>query len=276
MLFYYAIIVNVWLVVNFFVTLLEELKAKGFEQKSEFKLNLKMLFGNILIQGLLSLFGYVLFLAPLLLLKNYVGIQLQGAIWFLPCLIVTDFLYYIKHFVSHKVKLCWNQHQVHHSSKVYSISTGYRKSWLEDFYSFIFYTPAVFLGFSPYLVLLCVFTVHNYSHLLHTKTSLNFNFLNYFFVTVEDHKIHHSSYKKHLDKNFGGILIIWDKLFNTYSFKEREGIQFGLTDQQPDSSPFKINFNVWITDFEKIKILNLKQKIIYFLSSPTAAKKKYS
>lgn len=265
-------ILSGWVVLNFLLTLYEELSMTDPKNKAEFKLNSKIMVGNLAIKTLCKFLGVALMLTPFMYLKSYQWFSLKGAGWFVLCFVLADFLYFFKHFAHHKVKFFWNQHQVHHSSKRYSLSTGYRMSWAEGFYSFLFYTPLVFLGFPPVYIFACVLGISCYVHLLHTSKSLNLGWLNLLLQSPEEHQIHHSAAPIHLDKNFGGVFNVWDKIFKTHTRLGREDIKFGLTQSFETSCPFKVNFSVWAQDLKKMKELKEKGFLSYYLSSPNALK----
>lgn len=268
---FFASILSFWIVLNFILTLIEERSVKSEINKSEFKLNLKIMAVNLAIKSVLKFFGVALMLTMLTVFERYQWLSLKGGRWFVLCLVLSDFVYFFKHFVHHKVKLFWNQHQVHHSSNLYSLSTGYRVPWLEGFYSFLFYIPLVLVGFPPIYIFISFLLISSYVHLLHTKQKIRLGWMNWFLQSPEEHQIHHSSASIHIDKNFGGVLNIWDKTFNTHTSVGLEKVKFGLTQNFKTKSAIKANFGIWTNDFKDIK--NIKKSwLSYYLSTPESLK----
>ncbi|KAJ4930899.1 hypothetical protein JOQ06_025202 [Pogonophryne albipinna] len=137
-----------------------------------------------------------------------------------------DFCYYWVHRLAHEVSFIWAAHQVHHSSEYYNLTTALRQSLTQQFTSWIFYLPMALIA-PP-----AVFAVHIQLNLLyqfwiHTKLIKNLGPLEWVFNTPTHHKVHHGRNSYCIDKNYGGILIIWDRLFGTFA-AEKDKVVFGL------------------------------------------------
>ncbi|XP_010786718.1 alkylglycerol monooxygenase isoform X2 [Notothenia coriiceps] len=137
-----------------------------------------------------------------------------------------DFCYYWVHRLAHEVSFIWAAHQVHHSSEYYNLTTALRQSLTQQFTSWIFYLPMALIA-PP-----AVFAVHIQLNLLyqfwiHTELIKNLGPLEWVFNTPTHHKVHHGRNSYCIDKNYGGILIIWDRLFGTFT-AEKEKVVFGL------------------------------------------------
>ncbi|KAK9871264.1 hypothetical protein WA026_011535 [Henosepilachna vigintioctopunctata] len=158
--------------------------------------------------------------------------------WYLAA-ISMDFFYYWGHRASHEIHILWAQHQVHHSSEEFNTAVGLRQSVLQGC-SFIFYLPMALI-IPPSL-----FITHQHFNLLyqfwiHTKAVKTLGPLEYIFNTPQHHRVHHGSNIWCLDKNYGGVLIIWDRIFGTFaSEKNNEEIIYGLVVNRPSFNPLQL------------------------------------
>ncbi|BES97188.1 Fatty acid hydroxylase superfamily [Nesidiocoris tenuis] len=174
--------------------------------------------------------------------------------WYLTALGV-DFCYYWVHRACHEVHILWAQHQVHHSSEDYNLTIGLRQSVLQGWCGFIFYLPLALCVPPP------IFFIHQqfnvlYQFWLHTETVRSLGPLEWVLSTPRHHRVHHGSTLKCLDKNYGGTLIIWDRLFGTFAEEPKEEIIYGLVMNQPSFNPLYLqvfyNMNV-INKFGKME-----------------------
>ena len=138
--------------------------------------------------------------------------------WLLPAAALADLCYYAEHRAAHRISFLWKlYHAVHHSSPDYTVATAYRVSFANQFVAPVFYAPCVLAGFEPALVLaLQVFTIH-YQAWVHTRAIGRLPIADAFFNTPANHRMHHDVKMSSHGVNFGGILIIWDRLLGTYA-----------------------------------------------------------
>uniref|UniRef100_A0A8C4DGU1 Alkylglycerol monooxygenase n=1 Tax=Dicentrarchus labrax TaxID=13489 RepID=A0A8C4DGU1_DICLA len=137
-----------------------------------------------------------------------------------------DFCYYWVHRFAHEVSIIWAAHQVHHSSEYYNLTTALRQSLTQQFTSWIFYLPLALVA-PP-----AIFAVHIQLNLLyqfwiHTELIRDLGPLEWVFNTPKHHRVHHGRNLYCIDKNYGGILIIWDRLFGTFAL-ESDKVVYGL------------------------------------------------
>ncbi|MDD9943324.1 MAG: sterol desaturase family protein [Myxococcales bacterium] len=141
--------------------------------------------------------------------------------WVLAMLGV-DFLYYWFHRASHRINLLWAAHVVHHQSEEYNLTTALRQSTLQPAYNAVFYWPLAVLGVPPDAAAL-LFTVDVlYQFWIHTRLIPPLGPLEYVLNTPSNHRVHHGIDPEYIDRNYGGILIIWDRLFGTYQAETTE------------------------------------------------------
>lgn len=161
-------------------------------------------------------------------------------------LLLVDFLYYCEHRLAHRVNLLWAAyHSVHHSAEHYDISIAFRISFVDFFFSPIIYLPLLIIGFDPILVLTCFGVVLAYQVWIHTESITKLTFLDGWLNTPSNHRVHHSNQPQYIDKNYGGILIIWDKLFASYA-AETTTVVYGLTKPLKSNNPLAVHGIVWM------------------------------
>ncbi len=147
--------------------------------------------------------------------------------WLLAFLGV-DFFYYWAHRMSHQVNFMWLGHVVHHQSEDYNLSVALRQSTFQKIFTFYFYFPMALLGFpTEWFLLLGAYNLL-YQFWIHTEVIGYLGPFEYIFNTPSHHRVHHGRDPKYIDKNHGGTLIIWDRLFGTFA-KEEETPTYGIT-----------------------------------------------
>ncbi|HET7734683.1 MAG TPA: sterol desaturase family protein [Nocardioidaceae bacterium] len=139
-----------------------------------------------------------------------------------------DLAYYWYHRTHHTIRVLWASHVVHHSSEYYNLSTALRQTWT-PFTSLPYWLPLAFLGFAPWMILLAQSWSLLYQFFLHTeRVDKLWRPIELVMNTPSHHRVHHGSNEQYLDKNYGGILIVWDRLFGSFE-AEGERVIYGLT-----------------------------------------------
>ncbi|WP_067692481.1 sterol desaturase family protein [Nocardia jejuensis] len=143
-------------------------------------------------------------------------------------MVVVDFAWYCNHLFSHRVRLGWAAHQAHHSSEYFNFGTALRQKW-NPWSEAIFWAPLPLLGFAPWTIYVAFMVNLIYQFFTHTETIGKLpRPIEYTFNTPSHHRVHHGSDTLYLDKNYGGILIIWDRMFGTFQ-QELHRPTYGLT-----------------------------------------------
>lgn len=152
--------------------------------------------------------------------------------------IVNDFISYWYHVAGHKINWFWATHSVHHSSQQFNVSISFRNSWVGNLNGrFIFWSWLAILGFDPLMIVVVYQVGLVYQSWLHTKRIGKLpKAFEYIMNTPSHHRVHHGSNPEYLDKNMGGVLIIWDRIFGTYA-EEKEEVVYGLTKPVSTSNP---------------------------------------
>jgi sterol desaturase/sphingolipid hydroxylase (fatty acid hydroxylase superfamily) len=159
-----------------------------------------------------------------------------------------EFFYYWFHRASHTVRWFWNTHSVHHSPNQLTLAAAYRLGWLGKFSgATIFFTPLAFLGFEPITILTALFLNLLYQFWLHADWIPRLGVLEYVLNTPSAHRVHHARNPEYLDANFGGVLVVFDRLFGTY-VAERADLpcEYGLVTPVTTYNPVLINFQPWV------------------------------
>lgn len=178
---------------------------------------------------------------------------------------VADFTYYWMHRLEHEHRILWASHSVHHSSQDYNLTISMRLSIIEGLFEWIFLIPMVLIGFTPFQAIVSLVLVAQFQTWIHTERIKKLGWLDEVFNTPSVHRVHHGSNNKYLDKNYGGVLIIWDKLFGTFQ-REEEKVIYGLTKNIETNNPITINFIEYkniLKDVKRCRTLRDKIKIVF-------------
>jgi len=151
--------------------------------------------------------------------------------------LLTDLAFYVEHRCSHRIRLLWASHSVHHSTERMVVSAAFRLSWTPILSGvFLFYLPIVWIGYDPAWVYGMVSASLTYQFFIHTELVPRIGWLEWLANTPSAHRVHHGSNPEYLDKNYGGVLLIWDRLFGSYRAEEPGiPIRYGLA--HPRSAP---------------------------------------
>lgn len=182
-----------------------------------------------------------------------------------------EFCYYWYHRAAHRVRWFWCNHAVHHSPNELNLSAAYRIGIFGKLTgTFLFFSPLVWLGFEPKLVMLTLTLNLLYQFWIHATWLPKLGWLEYVLNTPSAHRVHHASNAAYLDANYGGVLIIFDRLFGTY-VAEREDLppRYGLVKPITSYNPLRVEFTQWIdliADLRKAR--SLKHVLGYLLMPP--------
>lgn len=175
---------------------------------------------------------------------NFALFEIPVTPWSVALLVVLcDFAYYWEHRFTHRVGLAWATHSVHHSSPYFNISVAYRFGPMDGVWPVFFHLPLAFLGFDPLVIFACEAFVQLYQTVLHTQLIGKLpRPIEWLMNTPSHHRVHHGTNPAYIDKNYGGIFIIWDRLFGSFA-EEKEAVTFGLTEQIESVNPLTVYFH---------------------------------
>ncbi|HSV37520.1 MAG TPA: sterol desaturase family protein [Nocardioidaceae bacterium] len=179
-----------------------------------------------------------------------------------------DFLYYWYHRTHHTIRVFWASHVVHHSSEFYNLSTALRQTWT-PFSSLPFWLPLAFLGFSPWMILLQQSVSLLYQFFIHTeRVGTMWRPVELVMNTPSHHRVHHGSNAQYLDKNYGGILIVWDRLFRSFE-AEGERVKYGLTTNIKTFNPVRVATHEYVSIWADVRrARSWRDRVGYMLKGP--------
>lgn len=185
--------------------------------------------------------------------KNFCVYELPwDNIWtYVFTILFYDMMFYWFHRAAHEINIFWSSHQTHHSSEEYNLSTALRQSVFQKWITWIFYMPmALFIRPS-------IFAIHGHLNLtyqfwIHTELVNKMGPLEYILNTPSHHRVHHGRNPYCIDKNYGGVLIIWDRLFGTFAAERKEEeIAYGLVHTIETFDPIYIQVQTYVELFKK-------------------------
>lgn len=195
-------------------------------------------------------------------------VELSTPFAFVLLFIGQEFFYYWYHRTSHTVRWFWATHSVHHSPNELNLAAAMRLGWTGKLTgTSLFFTPLVWLGFAPTTVLAVVAINLLYQFWIHAPWIPTLGPLEWVLNTPAHHSVHHASNPEYLDCNYGGVLIIFDRLFGTFR-QEQAGIQirYGLTERLYSYNPIKIALHEWsklVRDLWSAKTWLMRIKILF-------------
>ena len=191
--------------------------------------------------------------------------------WYWVLLFFADDLsYYCFHRTSHFVNYFWASHVVHHSSQYYNLAAALRQTWTGNATgAFLFWAWMPLVGFNPLWILFMQQLSLIYQFWIHTETIQKLPpVIEYIFNTPSHHRVHHGSNLKYLDKNHGGILILWDRIFNSFKAEDERPV-YGLTNNINSNNPAMIALTTWASLLKKVTTSgSFKNGIFYLIKSP--------
>jgi sterol desaturase/sphingolipid hydroxylase (fatty acid hydroxylase superfamily) len=256
----------------FLLLILLELAITRLQEKDYYRLSDSISdLGCGMLQQLLEVFvKTALFAGYLFLYRRYRLVEMPSAsagVW-IACFLGVDFLYYWFHRTSHEVNAFWAAHVVHHQSEEFNLAVALRQGAFQGTFSWIFYLPLAVLGFPP-LMFLSVTSVNTlYQFWIHTRVIGRLGPLEVILNTPSNHRVHHGRDPKYIDRNHGGTLIVWDRLFGTYQKEEEEPV-YGITKPLASWNPVWANFHYWAELMDSARrTRRAADKIRIFLKPP--------
>lgn len=164
-----------------------------------------------------------------------------------------ELCFYAFHRASHRIRWFWAAHVVHHSSEQMNFTTASRQSLFYGFAgNWLFYLPLVWLGFAPQWVLFMFSASLAYQYFIHTQAvGRLWRPLEWLLNTPSHHRVHHGRNPQYIDRNYGGVLILYDRLFGTFA-EEDEPVEYGITRPVRSFNPLWLNLHEWVDLFRDI------------------------
>lgn len=179
-----------------------------------------------------------------------------------------DFVYYWYHRGHHEIRLLWASHVVHHSSQRYNLSTALRQTWT-PFTVIPFYLPLAAIGLPPWMIFLEQSVSLIYQFWIHTERIDKLpRWFEFVWNTPSHHRVHHGSNAQYLDRNYGGILIIWDRLFGSFE-AEDERVVYGLTKNISTYNPLRVAFHEYAAIWADVaEATRLRDRFAHLMRGP--------
>lgn len=240
---------------------------KLYQRKDTFA-SLGLGIGNVLVGFVTKALIYGLFLW----LYEHRLFNLDDGVWWYWVLLffADDFSYYWFHRTAHGVNWFWASHVVHHSSQHYNLAAALRQTWTGNLTgAFLFWAWLPLVGFHPLWILFMQQISLIYQFWIHTEVVHRLpKPLEFVLNTPSHHRVHHGSDVKYLDKNHGGILIIWDRLFGSFQPEEERPV-YGLTQNIQSFNPVVVALKTWGDLLGKARRSgSLKNAVNYFIKPP--------
>jgi sterol desaturase/sphingolipid hydroxylase (fatty acid hydroxylase superfamily) len=251
----YAIGAPIVLIMIFAEVLISNWQNKTYYKQEDSLCTAGLLAGNILIAFAVKGFALALhfYLYQFRLLDLSAVIPLW-AMWLLTFVLI-DLVFYIYHRMSHRMRFLWAIHMSHHSSEEMNFAVSFRQAWFGPISKIPFFVSLPLIGLDPTIIAVAGVISTLWGIVGHTQIVNKLGPLEWVFNTPSHHRVHHGSNKQYIDKNYGNLLIIWDRMFGTFE-PEREQVQYGLVNNVNTFNPVKITFMAWTSIWQDINQSN--------------------
>jgi sterol desaturase/sphingolipid hydroxylase (fatty acid hydroxylase superfamily) len=197
--------------------------------------------------------------------------DLPATVWTIIALVIAqDFFYYWFHRASHRIRWMWASHVTHHSSERLNLSTAFRQSLTYPISGmWLFWLPLAWLGFEPTHIIAVVAINLGFQFFVHTQAIGKLGWVEHVFNTPSIHRVHHARNPKYIDRNYAGVLVIWDKLFGTF-VEEDPAVpcDFGIIGQIHSYNPLTLTFHEWIAMFRDARRMRTPRAALFQLFGP--------
>ena len=248
----YSIGVPIILALIFFEVFISNWQSKSFYKAGDTYCTSGLLFGNIImgfvIKSSIVAFHFVLYEYRFFDLMSSMPIWL---LWVLTFILI-DLVFYIYHRMSHRVRFLWTVHMSHHSSEEMNFAVSFRQAWFGPISKIPFFMVLPVLGLDPLMIAVAGVVSTLWGVVGHTQIIDKLGPLEWVFNTPSHHRVHHGSNPEYIDKNYGNLFIIWDRIFGTFE-PENKPVEYGLVNNVNTFNPIKITFMGWEKLFKDIR-----------------------
>ncbi len=207
------------------------------------------------MQVLLGELGKILFIVTCLDWVSAHGVKLLGENWYSAvfAFLGVDLFYYWFHRMSHRSRWLWAIHVSHHSSELMNFSTALRQPPLEHLIDWLWFVGLSWLGIPAKTILLMYGLNLTYQFFIHTELVNKLpRWIEYILNTPSHHRVHHGKNAEYIDMNYGGVFIIWDRLFGSF-IEERAPVEYGILKPIHSTNPFYVGFHLWADIWRDLK-----------------------
>lgn len=171
----------------------------------------------------------------------------ESPITWIFAFVIYDFFYYWFHRISHERQIFWASHAAHHQSEDYNLSTALRQTGTGAFVSWVFYIPMFLIGIPSHVFISVASLNLVYQFWVHSEHIPKLGWYENYFVTASNHRVHHAQNEQYIDKNYGGVFIIWDRIFGTHKIEdENEACIYGIRSTLNTFNPVWANLHIYV------------------------------
>ena len=251
----YAIGLPIILAMILIETLISGLNKKSLYKNKDTLCTSGLLFGNIIMGFVIkgATLGLHIFIYQFRIF-DLVNIIPLWAMWLMTFILI-DFVFYVYHRFSHRVRFLWAIHMSHHSSEEMNFAVSMRQAWLGPISKIPFFIILPILGLDPTIIAVAGVISTLWGVVGHTQIVDKLGPLEWVLNTPSHHRVHHGENTEYIDKNYGNLLIIWDRMFGTFE-PEKAKVKYGLVNNVNTFNPVKITFMGWqsiMQDIDKAK-----------------------
>ena len=269
----YAIGAPIVLAMIFVEILISNWQQKNYYKTQDTLCTIGLLAGNIIvafsIKGLILALHFYLYQYKIFELSGMLPLWLFWILTF----VVIDLVFYIYHRMSHRIRFLWAIHLSHHSSEEMNFAVSFRQAWFGPISKIPFFMVLPLLGFDPTIIAAAGVISTLWGIVGHTQIVGRLGFVEWIFNTPSHHRVHHGSNEQYIDKNYGNLLIIWDRMFGTFE-PEKEKVKFGLVNNVNTFNPTKITFMAWSSMIEDINNKQSLSEVLWIIFGPPNTHKK--
>ena len=263
----YAIGAPIVLAMIFLEILVSNFRNQNFYKRGDTLCTVGLLLGNIIvafaIKGIVLAFHIYLYQFRVFDFVNEIPIW---ALWIMTFISI-DLVFYVYHRMSHRIRFLWAIHLSHHSSEEMNFAVSFRQAWFGPISKIPFFMILPLLGFDPTIIAVAGVISTLWGIVGHTQVIGKLGPLEWIFNTPSHHRVHHGSNKQYIDKNYGNLLIIWDRMFGTFE-PEQEEVKFGLVNNVNTFNPVKVTFMAWVSMINELKQKNSLSEVIKVIFGP--------
>ena len=264
----YAVGAPIILALIFIEALISNLQKASYYKKEDTLCTVGLLTGNILmvfaVKGLTLALHFYLYQFRLFDLASMIPLWAMWALTF----ILIDLVFYIYHRISHRSRFLWAIHMSHHSSEEMNFAVSFRQAWLGPVSKIPFFILLPLIGLDPTIIAVAGVISTLWGIFGHTQVIGKLGPIEWIFNTPSHHRVHHGANEQYIDKNYGNLLIIWDRMFGTFE-PEKANVKYGLVKNVNTFNPIKITLMEWSSIFKDMsKAPNLKESFNIFFGPP--------
>jgi len=243
-------------------------RKRAYYRLDDFGGTLGLLAGNVVIAGLLQAtvlaFYYYCYQFRIINISESLPLWSQC----LLAIVMIDLVFYWYHRTSHRVRMLWAIHMNHHCSEEMNFSVSFRQAWFGPISKIPFFVCLPLLGLDPSITAVAGVLSTLWGVVGHTRVIPRLGpVMEFIFNTPSAHRVHHGSNPEYIDKNFGNVFMLWDRLFGTYA-AEKAPVIYGLVTNLNTNNPFKITFHVWRKIVEDIRQASSAHEVCMALFGP--------